>query len=131
MDVLEQAKILGQALVESEEFKAYTEAEALYNSDEEAQKLTKEYDKNCEIHYNELKKENLAPSEMVKIRRQITEEYTKVSAHPIIKDYLEKKKAAERLLSNVNNIIKFYVTGEEQNNDGGCTGSCSTCGGCH
>lgn len=131
MDVLEQAKILGQALVDSDEFKAYADAEKEYNSNEEAQKLTKEYDKNCEIHYNELKKDGIAPSEMVKIRRQITEEYTKVSSHPVIKDYLEKKKAAERLLANVNSIIKFYVTGEEQHDDSGCTGSCSTCGGCH
>ncbi len=130
MDVTEQAKILGQALIDSEEFKAYAEAEAKYNADEEAQKLTKEYDKNCEIHYNELKQEGLSPSEMVKIRRKITEEYTKVASHPVIKDYLEKKKAAEKLLANVNNIIKFYVTGEEQT-EGGCTGSCSTCGGCH
>lgn len=129
MDVLEQAKILGRVLVDSDEFKAYADAEAKYNADEEAQRLTKEYDKSCELHYNELKEEGLAPSDMVKIRRKITEEYTKVSAHPVIKDYLEKKKAAEKLLSNVNSIIKFYVTGEEQTG-GCCSGSCSTCGGC-
>lgn len=130
MDVLEQAKILGRSLVESDEFKAYAEAEAIYNSSEEAQQLTKEYDESCKEHYNELRKENLSPSETVKIRRRITEEYTKVSAHPIIKDYLEKKKAAEKLLSNVNSIIKFYVTGEDQNESGECTGNCSSCGGC-
>ena len=131
MDVTEQAKILGQAIIESDEFKAYAAAEERFHTDEEAQRLTAEYDANCAKCTEELKKEDILPQEMIKIRQQISREFAKLSENKVIREYLEAKKAAEKLLANVNSIIHFYVTGEEEHSHEGCSGSCSTCGGCH
>ncbi len=133
MDVIEQAKILGQAIAESDEFKAYAEAEAAFHGDSEAQRLTAEYDENCAKCTEELKREDITPPEIIKIRQQISREFTKLSENAVIRNYLAAKKAAEKLLADVNSIIQFYVTGEEEHahDHEGCSGSCSTCGGCH
>ncbi len=131
MDVIEQAKILGQAIADSEEFKAYAEAEKKFHADAEAKKLTEEYDAKCAEASEELRREDITPPEIIKVRQQISREFGKLSGNAVISEYLAAKQAAEKLLSDVNSIIHFYVTGEEEHSHEGCSGSCSTCGGCH
>ena len=135
MNAIEQAKILGQAIADSEQFKAYAEAEARFHSDEEAQRLTAVYDENCAKCTEELKKEDITPQEIIKIRQRIAKEFVTLSENAVIREYLATKKEAEKLLAEVNSIIHFYVTGEEEHGhdgcDCGCDGGCSTCGGCH
>lgn len=131
MNVTEQAKILGQAIADSEEFKAFAEAEAKFHADTTARELTAKYDENCAKAAEELKREDITPQEIIKIRQQVSREFGALSENEVIKTYLDTKKAAEKLLSEVNSIIHFYVTGEEEHSHEGCGGSCSACGGCH
>ena len=35
------------------------------------------------------------------------------------------------LINQVNQVLQFIVTGRMDDPDGGCSGSCATCGGCH
>ena len=77
----------------------------------------------------ELSKDGITPSEMIKIRQKMSAEYGELCLNPVIKEFVTSKQAAENLLSEVNSIIHFYVTGEEE--QGGCSGNCSSCGGCH
>jgi cell fate (sporulation/competence/biofilm development) regulator YlbF (YheA/YmcA/DUF963 family) len=78
-----------------------------------------------------LRSEDIKPMDMIKIRQQLGEEAASLSENETIKNFLEAKKAAENLLSKVNSIIHFYVTGEEEEEECGCGGGCDTCGGCH
>ena len=131
MDVIELAKQLGEALTVSDEFLRYRAAEDAYHNDAEALRLTEEYGKKSEEMAKELSKEGITPSEMIKIRQKMSAEYGALCLNPVIKEFLESKQAAEALLSEVNGIIHFYVTGEEEHQHGGCSGDCSACGGCH
>ena len=124
-NVIELAKQLGEALSGSDEFLRYKAADDAYHADDEALRLTEEYGRKT----NELSKEDITPSEMIKIRQKMTAEYASLCLNPVIKEFVDSKNAAERLLSEVNSIIQFYVTGEEQ--QGGCSGNCGSCGGCH
>ena len=130
MSVIELAKQLGEALSGSEEFLRYKVAEEAYHADAEALKLTEEYGKKSEELAKELTREGIMPSEMIKIRQQMTAEYGKLCNNEVIKEFVTSKQEAEQLLSQVNGIIHFYVTGEEEQ-EGGCSGNCSSCGGCH
>lgn len=130
MNVIEMAKQLGEAISGSDEFLRYKAAEDAYHNDAQAQKLTEEYGKKSEELTKELTKDGITPSEMIKIRQQMTAEYGALLLNPVIKEFLTAKGEAEKLLSEVNGIIHFYVTGEEEQ-QGGCSGNCSSCGGCH
>jgi len=35
------------------------------------------------------------------------------------------------LINQVNQVLQFIVTGRMDDPEGGCSGSCATCGGCH
>lgn len=129
MNVIEIAKQLGEALTGSDEFIRYRAAEEAYHADADALRLTEEYGKKTEELTKELSKDGITPSEMIKIRQQMTAEYGALCLNPVIKEFLTAKQEAEHLLSEVNGIIHFYVTGEEEQS--GCSGNCSSCGGCH
>ncbi|MBR5587160.1 MAG: YlbF family regulator [Clostridia bacterium] len=128
--VIELAKELGEAMSGSDEFLRYRAAEEAYHADAEALRLTEEYGRKSDELAKELTKEDIKPSEMIKIRQQMTAEYGALCLNPVIKEFIESKQAAEKLLGEVNSIIHFYVTGEEEQS-GGCSGNCSSCGGCH
>lgn len=129
MTVIEMAKQLGEAISGSEEFLRYKAAEEAYHADAEAGRLTEEYGKKSEELAKELSKDGITPAEMIKIRQKMTAEYGALCLNPVIKEFLSAKGEAEQLLSQVNGIIHYYVTGEEE--QGGCSGNCSSCGGCH
>ncbi|MBR2471858.1 MAG: YlbF family regulator [Clostridia bacterium] len=132
MEVLEQARILGKTLRESEEFTKYYEAEAAFKTDETALALIEEYTVNQEKYVEKLQAEDITPDEMVNVKKQMSDDYAKLLENDVIRAYTETKEEAESLLARVNQIIKFYIVGEEDHeHEGGCSGHCHTCGGCH
>lgn len=125
MDILEKTRELGQMICDSDEMKAFREAEELQAQDEAAQSVMQEYN---------IKRMNLARDmQNGKItREEAIAENTKafdevLEKSPAIKNYVEAKKAFDNLVNQVNRIINYYITGEDPD----CTHDCSTCGGCH
>ena len=49
---------------------------------------------------------------------------------PDIVEMGEKRAAFTEMINQVNALLKNIITGEAPE-EGGCTGSCATCGGCH
>ncbi len=128
MDILEMAKELGKALEESELRAAVLEAEQIQNNDEKAQQLIGEYNLKRMQILQKAQKEELDEKGAMAVRQQMADEFDKLLQYEIIKNYVEAKDAFDSYYEQVKNIIEFYVNGEKQ---GGCSGSCSTCAGCH
>lgn len=130
MEVLEQAKLLGKAIAESDMFVTFKNAEAAYLNDETAQELTKAYNEKREQLAKQAAKEDVSPQELLDVRRQINAEFEKIAQNDAIRLYINTKQQLDELMSRVDSVIRFEVTGEEQH-EGGCGGSCESCGGCH
>ena len=130
-EITEKAKILGEAIRDSEEMKEYLKKEIEYQSDSEAQKVTAEYNELRESLALKAKDEKITPAEMLDIRKQLGAKYEEVSRFPVISEYLAAKKKVEDILAKTNSIIRYYVTGETDEAESGCGGNCSSCGGCH
>jgi len=47
-----------------------------------------------------------------------------------IRDLNNAREGFANLINQVNSVLRFIVTGEMEQNEGGCSGSCETCGGC-
>ncbi len=130
-EIIEKAKILGQAIRDSEEMKEYIKKEIEFNTNAEAQRVTNEYSELRESLAERAKDEKITPAEMLEIRKQLGKKYEEVSHFPVISEYLAAKKKVEDILEKTNSIIRFYVTGEEENASGGCGGNCAGCKGCN
>ena len=84
---------------------------------------------------NELSMDERNDERISELNEKINQTYTQVMNHPGMKRYNEAKAAAEQLVNHIDAIINTAMNGGDpmtvQAPTGGCTGSCSTCGGCH
>jgi len=123
MDYVEAASELGQAIAQSNEFISWKDAEGMVMSDQKAQTLLREY-RNLQSELVKGSQEDLSKEDLLRIRDTLAAKQHELTEYPITKAYLEGKKGFETMMATVNDVIQHYL------DNGNCTGSCETCGGC-
>ena len=143
-EIIEKTRELGELIQNSEEMKNAKNAEILQENDDEAQALLKEFNlqrmnlardmQNNKISREEAiqkdnhdvyhLQENLNISQLTRINEAFEEMLEKSES---IKKYIDAKKEFDAMVNQVNQMLNFYITGQDPN----CTHDCSTCGGCH
>lgn len=129
MDILEMAKELGKAIADSDLMAAVKKAEDVQNNDEKAQQLIGEYNLKRMQLAQRVQKEDVTQEELEVVQKELSDEFDKLMQYSVISDFITARKELDAVLEQVNNVISFYVTGKTP--DGGCSGSCSSCSGCH
>ena len=127
-DIIEKARELGQMIADSDEIKALKGAEELQLADPAAQEDMMEYANVREKAAAKAQDPNMTKEGFEEIQKDMEEAFRKLMTHENIKRYVDANNAFKTLIDQVNAIIAFYVKGEEQ--QGGCSGNCSSCGGC-
>ena len=127
-EILEKARELGTMIAESEEIQAYSAAEAVFLADEEAQKLLADYEQHRTDVANQMRDAEMTPEKLRAFQEEIRSGMDDLMKNVVVKNYLETKSAFSQLVNQVNSVIAYCIKGEEES---GCSGSCSTCGGCH
>lgn len=128
MEIFDKARELGEAIVNSNEYKALKLAEARQEQDEEAMALLKEYSDVRRALGEEINKGDVSEERLSEIREAVEEAYEKVTANDLIVDYINAQSSFQAIIDQMNTILSYHITGQIP---GGCGGSCSTCGGCH
>lgn len=126
MDIIECATQLGIAISESEELRKFRESEIAMTSDEKAQTLMEEY-KNLQMDMVKAAKAELSKEELAAIRGLLMDKQNELNNYEITNNYFEGRKAFENIMKNINEILQYYVNGQQSSCDGG---SCSGCSGC-
>jgi cell fate (sporulation/competence/biofilm development) regulator YlbF (YheA/YmcA/DUF963 family) len=129
VDILEMAKELGKAIADSDLMAAVKKAEDVQNNDEKAQQLIGEYNLKRMQLAQRVQKEDVTQEELEAVQKELSDEFDKLMQYSVISDFITARKELDAVLEQVNNVISFYVTGKTP--DGGCSGSCSSCSGCH
>ena len=125
MDYIEAAAALGQALVDSPQFKKMSVAEAETFADAEATGVLVAYRK-AQQEMAEAAGGGRSAEELDEIRNRLLEKQKELSENQIIKNYLDSKKAFDQMMQEVNSVLKHYL----ESGSADCSGSCETCGGC-
>lgn len=125
MDIFEKTRELGEMIQECDEMKAVKAAELAQSEDETAQTLMKEFNLSRMNLARDMQSGKITREEAIKKNDEAFEEICKKSE--TIRNFIDTKKAFDEVLSQVNQILNFYITGQ----DPSCTHDCSTCGGCH
>ncbi len=125
MDIFEKTRELGEMIQECEEMNAVKAAELAQSEDETAQTLMKEFNLSRMNLARDMQSGKITREEAIKKNDEAFEEICKKSE--TIRNFIDAKKAFDEVLSQVNQILNFYITGQDPN----CTHDCSTCGGCH
>ena len=127
VEIIEKAKELGLLLKDSDIVKDYTAAKAAYENNQEMRELLGQFNLQKMSIAMISKQENADEERLAEHEEKLTEVYNKIMESPLMIDFQEKSNRVETIISNINSILNLYITGEPA---GGCTGSCSTCGGC-
>lgn len=125
-EIFEKARELGEAIIESNEYKELKEAELRQENDEEALTLLKEYSEVRSRLASEIQKGDVSEERIAQIREELEEAYSKMTTNDAITAYINAQRTFQAIIDQMNSIISFHITGKMP---GGCSGNCSSCGG--
>jgi len=137
MDVIKAARELGKAIQADERYIEYAAAKKANDEDIELQGLIGKLNILQMSYQNESEKENSDEKKLEQWDADFRKTYTEVMLTPKMREFEEKKQVVDDLMSYIVNLLSLCVNGADpetaepvQADGGGCTGSCSTCGGC-
>ena len=124
------ARALGEAIVASEEYQNMQLCEKAAESDPAAAEAMGRY---MELHAavnQEMSNEEPDAEKIARLGREMDEIQQTLSALPAVEEMTAARQRFSGLMDQVNKILEFIITGDVQEG-GGCSGNCSSCGGCH
>ena len=128
--VLNQAELLAEAILESEEYIAMRLAEQAAMKDEKATQLIAAYTEKRQAVENLLADANMDHGALAEAGEALRNVEHAIDENEVISKMRETNEAFSKMMQKVNSIIRYVVTGEEEHEEG-CTGSCHSCSGCH
>lgn len=127
--VLNQAEMLAEAILESEEYISMRLAEQAAMRDEQATQLIAAYSEKRQAVESLLSDANMDHGALAKAGQELQEAERAIDECEVLTKMRESNEAFNAMMKKVNSIIRYVVTGEEEQE--GCSGSCSSCSGCH
>lgn len=131
--VIEKAKELGQALIDSPEFKAYAAARDDVEGDLAASNLMRAYAEKEQEIAQSLSQKPVDREEINRLSEQLKLLREKMSANDMISYYTKVKGEFQNLINTANSIIAHFINPDadpEGESCGGKSGGCTDCSGC-
>ncbi|MBE7013599.1 MAG: YlbF family regulator [Ruminococcaceae bacterium] len=123
-ELLVKAQELSEMIKTSKEYLLAKETEQIQANDEKAQEMIKEYNEKRRDIAVKMQYGKMSDEETEVLRKEINEAFDKLMEYDVIKNYVEAQRDFELLNQQIMTIISG--AGNE-----GCSGSCSSCSGCH
>lgn len=140
MDIIEMTRNLGVEIQKSEAYKKFASAKKTNDEDKQLQEdigqfnvIRMEIDRLLSEENKEEDKEKVK-SKIGELNLKLKEVYSKIMASDSMVNYNVAKTELDTLVNQINAIITMTVNGEDPltcDISAGCSGSCSTCSGCH
>ena len=135
MDCIDLFKRAAMALQTDPRYLALDQARKANDKDEELQNLIGEFNLARMDLNNEISKSERSDERKTKQNKKKKNIYGKILADEGMVAYNEAKRDCENLVNYIDAIINTAMNGGDpmtvQEPSASCTGSCSTCGGCH
>lgn len=134
MGIIEAARALGTEIQKDERFIRYAKAKLNNDSDEALQNQIGEFNTVRMNLDREMNAEVQNEEKIKELNEKLREIYTNIMSSQSMLDYNTAKAELDAMLNDVNSVIMQCVDGEDPETvepHTACTGSCSSCGGCH
>lgn len=131
-EVMNKAQELAEAILDSDVYTRMHTLELQMNKDEEAAKAVADMIEKRQTVENLLASADMDPDALAKAGEEMEAAENRMNSLPLIREVKKSRKEFSDMMNNVNRILRLVVTGEvEEETSSGCTGNCSSCGGCH
>lgn len=126
MDVMKKACELGEAIVASDAYQRLRQAEDAVNADVEASGLLTSFqDKTMKLE--DAMEEAGAEEKIRALRDECMDLEEQIRKNELLLEMMAAQSAFQELFSQINAVLKFYVTGEETSAESSCGGNCESC----
>ncbi len=129
-EVMLKTQELGQAILDSEEYKRSKELEQQMLADPEAARLLGDYMEKQNAVKEALTGDDESHARLAEAGAALQKAESALRANPLVQAAQEANKECNAMMENVNRLLQLIVNGKTDD-EGGCTGSCATCNGCH
>lgn len=124
--IFEKAKELADLIAHSDVKKRADEANRALTTDPDAVDLISGYNEKRQEKLDAFSDRQPTAEEAQEINEYLQAEFNKIAENATIQEYIEANRDLERVLNQMDQIIKSALTGGN-----GCGGECSSCSGCH
>lgn len=136
MDVIELFKKASVALQTDARYLALDAARKANDADEKLQEMIGEFNLARLDLNNEIAKDERDEAKVAELNAKVNSLYTDIMNSESMVTYNEAKAEAESLIAYIDAIINTAMNGGDpisvqEPQAGGCSGSCSSCSGCH
>ena len=126
--IIELAHMLGLEIAASSEMKKLAEAKDAFESNAELQNKMSEYETDRVLLTQEYSKDAADEKLIADLHSRIDELAAEITSDSLYVAFTQAQAEVNALMNEVNEEIKFCITGERPSD---CTHDCSTCKGCH
>lgn len=121
---------LGDAIMQSEEYKAMKEAEDRAMANAEAAAAMGQYMEARQKIEALLEKDNPDPETLKMLSAEMDSIQQRLSLIDDVQALTEARESFSGLIEQVNQVLKFIITGQMSQPKPSCGGGCGSCGGC-
>jgi len=134
MKLIEMAREMGKEIQTMPEYKRLMAAKEANDNDKDLQDGIGKFNlKRLEMN-NEMQKPERDDAKLQALNEELQKIYTEVMGNASMMEFNIAKQEMDEIMQKVNAILTMCVNGEDPETceiPTGCSGSCSTCGGCH
>ncbi len=134
MDVIKSVRELGKAIQKDERFVRYAKARLANDSNEELQAAIGKFNITRMELDREINSESKDELKVQELNAELRKAYGEIMSSPAMVEYNTAKVEVDQMVGEINTVISKCLDGEDPetcDTTADCTGSCSTCGGCH
>ncbi len=134
MDVIKSVRELGKAIQQDERFIRYAKARLENDKNEELQAAIGKFNITRMELDREINNESKDELKVQELNAELRKVYGEIMSAPAMVEYNTAKVELDQMINEINTVISKTLDGEDPETcetTAACSGSCSTCGGCH
>ena len=134
MDIIKLTRDLGAELQKTDEYVAHDVARKAADEDKNLQEMIGEFNLKKDSLSQEIQKETRDEAKIAELNDNVKSLYSEIMSNPCMMAYNTTKAEMDKLLNFIQQIIVYSANGEDPytvEEQSGCSGSCSSCSGCH
>ena len=129
--IYEMARELAYAVLSSDEGKKVAETRYIFDNNEEARQKLLDYNTYREAVNMRVQEGSISEEELKAEGSKLSQMIAELKKNSIINDMVQAEGEFNAVINRVMTIFQSTITGECDDEDCGCTGSCGSCSGCH
>lgn len=135
MDMIQLARELGKAIQQDERYLRLQKAKQESDNDQKLQELIGEFNLKRMAINNEATKDDRSEEKLQQLNTELRHVYAEIMKNDNMTAYNEAREALDAVMKRINAIIALSAEGEDPEtadlDESSCSGSCSSCAGCH